>query len=84
VYTCRSNIQCDHPAGDADAHEIIQNLNYDGVVKSYGLVNYRHVFALILEDFGGQSLAEFLTAQHLSISQFSIDKFILQNMLLYV
>lgn len=51
-------------------HEIIQNLNYDGVVKSYGLVNYRHVFALILEDFGGQSLAEFLTTQHLSISQF--------------
>jgi len=42
-------------------HEIIQNLNYDGVVKSYGLVNYRHVFALILEDFGGQSLAKFLT-----------------------
>jgi serine/threonine protein kinase len=51
-------------------HEIIQNLNYDGVVKSYGLVNYRHVFALILEDFGGQSLAKFLTTQHLSISQF--------------
>ncbi|NCQ96031.1 MAG: AAA family ATPase [Microcystis aeruginosa W11-06] len=51
-------------------HEIIQNLNYDGVVKSYGLVNYRHGFAVILEDFGGQSLAEFLTTQYLSISQF--------------
>jgi hypothetical protein len=29
-------------------HKIIQNLNYDGVVKSYDLVNYRHSFALIL------------------------------------
>ena len=41
-------------------YTIAKNLNLPGVVKHYQLEKYRHNFALIMEDFGGISLAEYI------------------------
>ena len=53
-------------------YAITQDLNCEGVVKYYALENYRHSFALILEDFGGQSLNQLLKTQTLSILDFLV------------
>lgn len=49
---------------------ITHNLNIQGIVKAYALENYRNSIALILEDFGGQSLSHLLTFTQLSITEF--------------
>src|SRR5919202_1265585 len=41
-------------------YEIIRNLNTDGVVKAYGLESYQRTLVIILEDFGGESLKQWL------------------------
>ena len=51
-------------------YKITQSLACEGIIKSYALENYRHSFALILEDFGGQSLSQFLKTEKLSILEF--------------
>ncbi|MFB8787309.1 MAG: AAA family ATPase [Potamolinea sp.] len=49
---------------------ITHNLNIQGIVKAYALENYQNSLALILEDFGGQSLSHLLTFTQLSITKF--------------
>jgi predicted ATPase/GAF domain-containing protein/tRNA A-37 threonylcarbamoyl transferase component Bud32 len=51
-------------------YTITQSINCEGIIKSYALESYRHGFALILEDFGGQSLSQFIKEQQLPISDF--------------
>jgi predicted ATPase/serine phosphatase RsbU (regulator of sigma subunit)/tRNA A-37 threonylcarbamoyl transferase component Bud32 len=48
---------------------IIQNLDIPGIAKSYSLEKYQNNFALILEDFGGQSLCHLLAANKLSLTE---------------
>ncbi|MDF0555941.1 AAA family ATPase [Kamptonema sp. UHCC 0994] len=44
-------------------YEIAQKLNIEGVVKAYSLETYRQSLVLILEDFGGLSLAQLINGQ---------------------
>jgi len=41
-------------------YTITKNLNLPGIVQPKALVNYRNGFALVMEDFGGVSLLEYL------------------------
>ncbi|MBE9186220.1 AAA family ATPase [Microcoleus sp. LEGE 07076] len=50
--------------------EIIKNLNLPGIVKFYQLEKYNHFPVLILEDFGGISLKEFISNNQLDLQQF--------------
>ena len=49
---------------------ISHNLELDGVIKAYHLEKYGNRLALILEDFGGQSLRELLTSRQISCLEF--------------
>ncbi|MDY6802367.1 MAG: ATP-binding sensor histidine kinase [Cyanobacteriota bacterium] len=51
-------------------YQILENIDLLGIIKAYTIEKYRNSFALILEDLGGQSLAEYLTENTLSISEF--------------
>ncbi len=42
-------------------YEVCGSLELEGVVKSYGLENFQSSIALVLEDFGGKPLKEFIT-----------------------
>ncbi|MCW6052582.1 AAA family ATPase [Lyngbya sp. CCAP 1446/10] len=50
--------------------EILKNLNLPGIVKLYKLEKYNHFPVLILEDFGGISLKQFLNNNQLELQQF--------------
>ncbi|TAG19777.1 MAG: hypothetical protein EAZ39_08530, partial [Oscillatoriales cyanobacterium] len=50
--------------------EILKNLNLPGIVKLYKLEKYNHFPVLILEDFGGISLKDFLSTNQLKLQQF--------------
>ncbi|MEG4252722.1 AAA family ATPase [Microcoleus sp. Pol10D4] len=63
---------------------ITQNLDCEGLVKTYSLNNYQNSYALILEDFGGQSLANFIAANKLSIIQFIRGAIALSETLIYL
>ena len=47
-------------------YTIAKNLDFPGIVKHLSLENYRNGFALIMEDYGGISLANYLTSPVLS------------------
>ncbi|MCL1466971.1 AAA family ATPase [Argonema galeatum] len=49
---------------------IPQKIDCAGIVKPYSLENYQNSFALILEDFGGQSLKQIFEFQALEIKAF--------------
>ncbi|MCC3529785.1 MAG: AAA family ATPase [Microcoleus sp. PH2017_22_RUC_O_B] len=51
-------------------YEILKNVNCPGIVKLYKLEKYNHFPVLILEDFGGISLKEFLGNNQLELQQF--------------
>lgn len=44
-------------------YDITHSLNQDGIIKAYGLEPYQNTLVMVLEDFGGQSLAT-LKQQH--------------------
>jgi predicted ATPase/signal transduction histidine kinase len=50
--------------------EILKYLNLPGIVKLYKLEKYNHFPVLILEDFGGISLKDFLSNNQLELQQF--------------
>lgn len=43
-------------------YEIVKNINSERIVKVYDLEKYKNSFALILEDFGGESIEGFVAA----------------------
>ncbi len=49
---------------------ISRHLNYPGIVKTYTMENYQNSFALIVEDFGGKSLRQLLTAKPMQLPEF--------------
>jgi len=51
-------------------YQILQTLDIPGIVKPYELKNYQHGLALILEDFAGESLKQFIDAQKISLINF--------------
>jgi len=51
-------------------YEIARDLNLPGAIKPYDLVNYKNGLALILEDFGGQSLKKIITYGKVEIIDF--------------
>ncbi len=51
-------------------YKITKNLNLEGIVKSYSLERYKNSFALILEDFGGESLEQLLATRKLQLVKF--------------
>ncbi|MFB6274905.1 MAG: AAA family ATPase, partial [Halothece sp.] len=51
-------------------YEMTNSLDCPGVVKAYSLEPDGNGFALVLEDFGGQSLSRFLATHELSVTEF--------------
>ncbi|MGC1245943.1 MAG: AAA family ATPase [Spirulinaceae cyanobacterium] len=51
-------------------YELLQSLNLIGVAEAYELVTYQSTWAMILEDFGGESLEKLELAGALSIPEF--------------
>lgn len=51
-------------------YEIISSLNISGIVKPYGLENYKNGLALVLEDFGGHSLKIYRETQDIDLTEF--------------
>ncbi|MBD2776772.1 AAA family ATPase [Iningainema sp. BLCCT55] len=42
-------------------YTIAKNLDIDGIIKTYNLENHQNSYALIMEDFGGVSLQDYIT-----------------------
>ncbi|MEG4117324.1 AAA family ATPase [Microcoleus sp. N9_B4] len=51
-------------------HKILRHLESEGIVKPIALENYQNGLALIVENFSGQSLKDFLNNQPLAINAF--------------
>ncbi|BAP54797.1 ATPase [Thioploca ingrica] len=51
-------------------YKILRHLNAIGIIKAYGLKKYQNTLVLILEDFGGESLKQWLAITPLTINQF--------------
>lgn len=50
-------------------YKVLKDFTSERVVKPYRLEKYQNAFALILEDFGGQSLSQILLSRQLKISE---------------
>ncbi|MEG5015905.1 MULTISPECIES: AAA family ATPase [unclassified Microcoleus] len=51
-------------------YKISSNLKLEGIVKPHSLEKYNNSFALILEDFGGQSLSHYLAGKSIKLQKF--------------
>ncbi|MCW6050145.1 AAA family ATPase [Lyngbya sp. CCAP 1446/10] len=51
-------------------YQILHSLNIPGIIKPIELKPYEHGLALILEDFGGQTLKQYITSQKTSLINF--------------
>lgn len=54
---------------------VTKNLNLDGIVKPLSLETYHNAYALVMEDFGGISLLDYLTVGE-ALQIISIDSFL--------
>ncbi|MCI5146094.1 MAG: hypothetical protein D3923_11330, partial [Candidatus Electrothrix sp. AR3] len=51
-------------------HEIIENLNLKGVIRTYGIEKHQNTLVIILEDFGAVSLKQLLATRLLTVQEF--------------
>jgi len=51
-------------------YEVTRNLNLPGTIEVYALLNHQHSWIMVLEDFGGDSLAQLELAGHFEIVVF--------------
>jgi diguanylate cyclase (GGDEF)-like protein/PAS domain S-box-containing protein len=51
-------------------YEMIYRLNLPGIIKTYGLERYQNTLFIILEDFGGESLKQWLSNRVLKLKEF--------------
>ncbi|MBD2186126.1 serine/threonine-protein kinase PknK [Planktothrix sp. FACHB-1375] len=51
-------------------YKILEFLGIEGIVKAYTLESWHNSMALILEDFWGESLKNFISDRHLQLSEF--------------
>jgi|WetSurSiteA1Bulk_404760.scaffolds.fasta_scaffold00015_14 predicted ATPase/signal transduction histidine kinase len=50
--------------------EILKNLSIDGIVKVYSIENYNNKWAIIMEDFGAESIKKILEKKRLNVNEF--------------
>ncbi|MDZ8185750.1 MAG: AAA family ATPase [Nostoc sp. ChiSLP02] len=55
-------------------YTIAKNLDFGGIVRLYGLENYHNSYALVMEDFGGISLREWIYKEITNNSDRSLEK----------
>jgi len=68
-------LQSEHPGLEditrlRQEYSIPKQIDSSGIIHPYSLENYQNSFALILEDFGGQSLKQFLESHSLELEDF--------------
>ncbi|MBW4646167.1 MAG: AAA family ATPase [Goleter apudmare HA4340-LM2] len=51
-------------------YTITKNLNIPGIVRPYSLETYRHGYALVMEDFGGISLRDYIQTHPPALTEF--------------
>ncbi|MDZ7963605.1 MAG: AAA family ATPase [Nostoc sp. DedSLP03] len=51
-------------------YEITRSLSLKGVIQAYDLQQYQSTFAIVLEDFGGESLTKIIAARKFSLIEF--------------
>ncbi len=51
-------------------YEILRGLNLEGIVKAYCLESYNNSCAIVMEDFGGESLKKILEKRRLNLDEF--------------
>lgn len=51
-------------------YEITKSLNFDGVIKTCGIETYQNTLVIVLEDFGGESLKQFIADSPFSVKAF--------------
>jgi len=51
-------------------YTIAKNLDHPGIVRSYSLEPWKNSYALVMEDFGGISLREYVEERSLSLTEF--------------
>jgi serine/threonine protein kinase len=51
-------------------YEITHSLNIEGIIRVYGLEPYQRTLAIILEDFGGQSLKDWFQSHPVPLEKF--------------
>ena len=51
-------------------YKITNSLNLEGVIKAYELERYQNSLAILLEDFGGESLKKWLDSHHFTLKEF--------------
>ncbi|HEY9644796.1 MAG TPA: serine/threonine-protein kinase PknK, partial [Chroococcidiopsis sp.] len=67
-------LKTDYPTPDEltryrQEYEITRSLQLEGVIKTYGIKTYQNTLVIFLEDFGGESLAYWLTQRSLSLTE---------------
>ncbi|MFC1848913.1 AAA family ATPase, partial [candidate division CSSED10-310 bacterium] len=53
-------------------YEITRSLKFEGVIQVYSLEKYKNSLAMVVEDFGGESLARLLPTRTLDLEEFLI------------
>ncbi|MDZ8259096.1 AAA family ATPase [Nostoc sp. ChiQUE01b] len=51
-------------------YEITRSLSLEGVIQAYDLQQYQSTFAIVLEDFGGESLTKIIATRRFSLIEF--------------
>ncbi len=67
-------LKTDYPTPDEltryrQEYEITRSLKLEGVIKTYGIKTYQNTLVIFLEDFGGESLAYWLTRRSLALTE---------------
>jgi predicted ATPase/two-component sensor histidine kinase len=67
-------LKSDYPTPDEltryrQEYEVTRSLALEGVIKVYGIETYQNTLVMFLEDFGGESLAYWLTQRSFSVTE---------------
>ncbi|MEA5602912.1 AAA family ATPase [Nostoc sp. UHCC 0252] len=65
-------------------YTIAKNLENPGIIHPYSLETYRNSYALVMEDFGGTSLREYIQNQPLTLKEFLEIAIQLADILIYL
>jgi serine/threonine protein kinase len=52
-------------------YEITHDLDLAGVIKVYGIEKYQNTLVIIFQDFGGESLKQFMANQTFLVKEFN-------------
>lgn len=51
-------------------YEITQSLKGDGIIEAYNFAKFQNKFVLVLEDFGGESLINYMNSKNFTVEEF--------------